>query len=460
MAGQTTVTAVRKRKTIMKHERHSTLWVSTLTVIAILLVGVLIGKGWERTGYASETYEDLQIFAEVMAQVKKHYVEETKTKDLVQGAVRGMLTSLDPHSSYMTPEMYKEMQVETKGEFGGLGIQIGIKENRLTVIAPIEDTPAFAAGIQAGDFITKVNDDLTKDLTLMEAVQKMRGQKGTTCILTIMREGIDSPLTFNLTRDIIKIQSVRSTVYEGTTGYIRITQFQESTPEDLSDALESLKEKEIQGLILDLRNNPGGLLTAAVGVSEQFLESGKMVVSIKGRNGRKDEYRARFNGDPFQYPMIVLVNQGSASASEIVAAALQDWGKAVIIGKTTFGKGSVQTILPLSDGSGLRLTTAKYYTPKGESIHSVGVKPDIIVEPKAVTVAQVGDSKGEAPGTPSASISPHPSTSTSFEEKTSPEGETEEEKENGIPENDVQLQKAMELLKTWKVFKQLKPLPS
>ncbi len=442
----------------MKQERNSTVWVSSLTVIAILLVGVLIGKGWERTGYASETYEDLQIFAEVMAQVKKHYVEETKTKDLVQGAVRGMLTSLDPHSSYMTPEMYKEMQVETKGEFGGLGIQIGIKDNRLTVIAPIEDTPAFAAGIQAGDFITKVNGSPTKDLTLMEAVQKMRGQKGTTCTLTIIREGIDSPLIFTLTRDIIKIQSVRSKIFEGTTGYIRISQFQESTPDDLSKALESLKEEEIQGLILDLRNNPGGLLTAAVGVSEQFLESGKMVVSIKGRNGREDEYLARLNGEEFKFPMIILVNQGSASASEIVAAALQDWGKAVIIGKTTFGKGSVQTILPLSDGSGLRLTTAKYYTPKGKSIHSVGVKPDIVVEPKTLTVAKVGESKDEAPGTPSASISPQPSTPTISEEPTTPEGEAV--KENDVPENDVQLQKAMELLKTWKVFKQLKPLPS
>jgi len=442
----------------MKHERHSTMWVSSLTVIAILLAGVLIGKGWERTGYASETYEDLQIFAEVLDKVKKHYVEETKDKELIQGAVRGMLTSLDPHSSYMTPEMYKEMQVETKGEFGGLGIQIGIKDNRLTVIAPIEDTPAFTAGIQAGDFITKVNEDPTKDLTLMEAVQKMRGQKGTTCTLTIVREGIDSPLIFTLTRDTIKIQSVRSKVYEGTTGYIRITQFQESTPNDLSKALEDLNEKEIQGLILDLRNNPGGLLTAAVGVSEQFLESGKTVVSIKGRNGREDEYLARLNGEAFNYPMIILVNQGSASASEIVAAALQDWGKAVIIGKTTFGKGSVQTILPLSDGSGLRLTTAKYYTPKGKSIHSVGVKPDIVVEPKALTVAQAEATKGDTPGTPSASISSHPSTPTSSEDTTLPK--EEKEKGNGVPENDLQLQKAMELLKTWKVFKQLKPLPS
>ena len=437
----------------MRDERHSTLWVSGLTVIALLVIGVLIGKGWE-PGYASETYEELQVFAEVLSQVKKHYVEETETKDLVHGAVRGMLAGLDPHSSYMTPDMYKEMQVETKGEFGGLGIQIGIKENRLTVIAPIEDTPAHAAGIQAGDIIAKVNDTPTKDLTLMEAVQKMRGPKGTDVTLSVVREGHESPLIFTLTRDTIKIQSVRSKVFEGTTGYVRISQFQESTPEDLSEALKELKEKDIQGLILDLRNNPGGLLTAAVGVSEQFLESGKLVVSIKGRNDRKDEYRARADGEIYQYPMIILVNQGSASASEIVAAAMQDWGKAVIIGQTTFGKGSVQTILPLSDGSGLRLTTAKYYTPNEKSIHNVGVKPDISVEPKPIEVAQAGKSEEKAKETSATSKS---ATQTKSEDKETQEKDSEEDKEDQVPEDDVQLQKAMELLKSWKVFKQLKP---
>ena len=443
----------------MKHERQSTIWVSGLTVVAILLVGVLIGKGWERTGYASETYEELQVFAEVLSQVKKHYVEETKTKDLVYGAVRGMLAGLDPHSSYMTPDMYKEMQVETKGEFGGLGIQIGIKNNRLTVIAPIEDTPAFEAGIQAGDVITKVDDSPTKDLTLMEAVQKMRGPKGTNVTLEVVREGNESPLLFTLTRDTIKIQSVRGKVLEGTTGYVRINQFQESTPEDLSQTLDELSEKNIQGLILDLRNNPGGLLTAAVGVSEQFLESGKLVVSIKGRNGRKDEYRARSNSQQHQYPMIVLVNQGSASASEIVAAAMQDWGKAVIIGKTTFGKGSVQTILPLSDGSGLRLTTAKYYTPKGESIHSIGVKPDIVVDPKAVSVAKLEESKENGESS-SDSKSPHPAAATKAATNGAKDEDTKKEKDGEVPADDIQLQKAMELLKTWKVFKQLRPLSS
>ncbi len=437
----------------MKQERHSTVWVSGLTVIIILLVGILIGKGWDRTGYASESYEELQIFAEVLSQVKKHYVEETEMKDLVHGAVRGMLAGLDPHSSYMTLDMYKEMQVETKGEFGGLGIQIGIKENRLTVIAPIEDTPAFSAGIQAGDVIATVGDTPTKDLTLMEAVQKMRGPKGTSVKLTVLREGTKKPLVFEITRDTIKIQSVRSKVIGGNTGYVRISQFQEQTPDDLSNKLESLKEKNIQGLILDLRNNPGGLLTAAVGVSEQFLKSGKLIVSIKGRNGREDEYRARANGEKYQYPMIVLVNHGSASASEIVAAAMQDWGKAVILGTTSFGKGSVQTILPLSDGSGLRLTTAKYYTPKGESIHNIGVKPDIVVDLKPTATVKTREAIEDDGQNPDTVPIPQKSTEKDGEEKT----EEKKDADNEVSPDDIQLQKALELLKTWKVFKQLRP---
>ena len=323
----------------MAHERLSTVVISGLTLTAILLVGIVIGKGGDRAGYASEPYEELQVFAEVLSQVKKHYVEETQTKDLVQGALRGMLAGLDPHSSFMTPDMFKEMQVETKGEFGGLGIQIGVKNGRLTVISPIEDTPAYEAGIQPGDTIIKVDNKPTKDLTLMEAVQHMRGARGTSVELTIEREGLENPLVFTLKRDIIKIQSVRSKLLEGNLGYVRISQFQEATVDDLSKELEKLVSKNIQGLILDLRNNPGGLLTAAVGVSEQFLESGRLVVSIQGRDGKKDEYRAKANRKNYQYPMIVLVNHGSASASEIVAAAMQDWGKAVVIGTTTFGRG-------------------------------------------------------------------------------------------------------------------------
>ncbi len=435
----------------MSHERLSTVLISGLTLTAILLVGIVIGKGGDRAGYASEPYEELQVFAEVLSQVKKHYVEETQTKDLVQGALRGMLAGLDPHSSFMTPDMFKEMQVETKGEFGGLGIQIGVKNNRLTVISPIEDTPAFEAGIQPGDTIIKVDDKPTKDLTLMEAVQHMRGARGTSVELTIEREGLEKPLIFNLKRDIIKIQSVRSKLLEGNLGYVRLNQFQEATVEDLSTELEKLVSKNIQGLILDLRNNPGGLLTAAVGVSEQFLESGRLVVSIQGRNGKKDEYRARASGKNYQYPMIVLVNHGSASASEIVAAAMQDWGKAVVIGTTTFGKGSVQTILPLSDGSGLRLTTAKYFTPNGKSIHSIGVQPDIVIDPKPAQLAKQESSEGKKDESAVGSPAPAPT------KPPAPSVPQDKDQTQPIPPDDLQLLKAVEMLKSWKVFKQLKP---
>ena len=437
----------------MAKERISTVLISGLTLTAILFIGIFIGKGGDGTGYASETYEELQVFAEVLSQVKKHYVEETKTKDLVQGALRGMLAGLDPHSSFMTTEMFKEMQVETRGEFGGLGIQIGIKDQRLTVIAPIEDTPAFAAGILAGDTIIKVDETLTKDLTLMEAVRHMRGRRGTSVNLTVIREGVEEPLVFTITRDIIKIQSVRSKLLEGNVGYVRLSQFQESSAEDLTKELEKFSDKGLQGLILDLRNNPGGLLTAAVGVSEQFLESGRLVVSIQGRNEKKIEYRAGANSKHFQYPMIVLINHGSASASEIVAAAMQDWGKAVVIGTTSFGKGSVQTILPLSDGSGLRLTTAKYYTPKDKSIHSIGVQPDIVIDPKTIQAAKADTSeggKGEKTANTAMATIPKP-------KSTEPETPTDPNAPQPVPPEDVQLLKAVEMLKSWKVFKQLRP---
>ena len=437
----------------MAKERFSTVLISGLTLTAILFVGIFIGKGGDRPGYASESYEELQVFAEVLSQVKKHYVEETKTKDLVQGALRGMLAGLDPHSSFMTTDMFKEMQVETRGEFGGLGIQIGIKDHQLTVIAPIEDTPAFAAGIQSGDTIIQVDETPTKDLTLMEAVQRMRGPRGTSVKLTVIREGLDEPLVFTITRDIIKIQSVRSKLLEGNVGYVRLSQFQEASAEDLTKELENFTDKNIQGLILDLRNNPGGLLTAAVGVSEQFLEAGRLVVSIQGRNEKKIEYRAGANSKNYQYPMIVLINHGSASASEIVAAAMQDWGKAVVIGTTSFGKGSVQTILPLSDGSGLRLTTAKYYTPKDKSIHSIGVQPDIVIDPKAIQAAKqdtAGGKKGEKSSNTTTANTPKAETK-------EPATPADPNAPQPVPPEDVQLLKAVEMLKSWKVFKQLRP---
>ncbi len=433
-----------------------------------LILGVMLGKGWERTGHATETYEELKTFSEVLTQVQKNYVEETKVKDLVQGAIRGMLSTLDPHSAYMTPDMYKEMQVETKGEFGGVGIQIGVKENRLAVIAPIEGTPAYRAGIKSGDFITKVNDETTKDLTLMDAVQKMRGPKGSKVNLTIQRDGTPDPLQFTLVRDTIKIESVKSKVLDNI-GYVRLTQFQESTGRDLSKVLKQFKEQKLQSTILDLRNNPGGLLTAAVEVSEQFLPGGKLVVYTKGRESKKDEWMSKGKDQMDDSPMIVLVNEGSASASEIVAGALQDYGRAVIVGTTSFGKGSVQTILPLGDGSGLRLTTAKYYTPKGRSIQSTGITPDIVVKPQAsTTVAKAGEAKpGEKEGE-SKQAKPvvvpgkdQPAQNGKGQEEATPKNGTTPQLPpvdvSGEPslEQDVQLQKAVEMLKTWKIFKEL-----
>jgi carboxyl-terminal processing protease len=443
-------------------------WLYLALMVSLSLgIGILIEKGWERTGHASETYEELKTFSEVLTQVQKHYVDDTKVKDLVQGAIRGMLSTLDPHSAYMTADMYKEMQVETKGEFGGVGIQIGVKENRLAVIAPIEGTPAYRAGIKAGDFITKVNDESTKDLTLMDAVQKMRGPKGTKVHLTIQRDGTTDPMVFSLVRDTIKIESVKSRIIDNTIGYVRLTQFQEATGRDLSRTLKQFREQKVQGTVLDLRNNPGGLLTAAVDVSEQFVGNGKLIVYTKGREGKKDEWFSKTKESLEDYPMIILVNEGSASASEIVAGALQDWGRAVIVGTTTFGKGSVQTILPLGDGSGLRLTTAKYYTPKGRSIQSTGITPDIVVKLQNQTVAKAGeketkDKEAEAKaGKPSSPKESQPA-----------QKPTEDPTHrNGAPpaplpidtggefslEDDVQLQKAVELLKSWKIFKSLGP---
>ena len=443
-------------------------WMLGPMVVVALVVGVLLGKGWERTGHATETYEELKTFSEVLTQVQKSYVDETKVKDLVQGAIRGMLSTLDPHSAYMTPEMFKEMQVETKGEFGGVGIQIGVKENRLAVIAPIEGTPAYRAGIKPGDFIIKVNDEPTKDLTLMDAVQKMRGPKGSKINLTIQREGTPDPLQFTLVRDTIKIESVKSKVLDNI-GYVRLTQFQESTGRDLGKVLKQFKDQKLQSTILDLRNNPGGLLTASVEVSEQFLPGGKLVVYTKGRESKKDEWIAKGKDQMDDSPMIILINEGSASASEIVAGALQDYGRAVIVGTTSFGKGSVQTILPLGDGSGLRLTTAKYYTPKGRSIQTTGITPDIVVKAQPPTiVAKAGEPKaGEKEGDPKQTkptVVPGkdqpPQNGKGLEEGTPKNGTTPppplpDVSSDPSLEQDVQLQKAVEMLKTWKIFKEL-----
>lgn len=429
-----------------------------ITVLfAAMLSCILIGRlsiGGVTTD--SEDYEHLRVFTEVLSVVKKNYVEDIDTKTMIYGAIKGMLNSLDPHSSFMTPEQYKEMQADTKGEFGGIGIQIGLKDNILTVIAPIEDTPAFNAGIQAGDKIIKINGISTKDMGLQDAVTKMRGPRGTPVTISIFREGWKDPKDFKIVREIIKVKSVKFKVIDNKIGYVKLSQFQERTAPDLETALASLAKQNITSLILDLRNNPGGLLESSVDVSEQFLPQGRLVVFIKGRTGDKREYRTdtvrlsdaeKEKASLFtNIPMIVLVNQGSASASEIVAGALKDWNRAVVLGVQTFGKGSVQTVLPLSDKSGIRLTTARYYTPKGISIQSTGITPDIIVKQEAK-----GTEK-EYPVIREKDLEKHLKNDQKQEKPKDPEEMAPIEVSE---KDDTQLQRAIELLKTWSVFEKL-----
>ncbi|MGD0283711.1 MAG: S41 family peptidase [Dissulfurispiraceae bacterium] len=422
-------------------------WLVVTTILSFALAAALIGRWTIGTVNAQGSYEDLKTFTEVMTLIKKNYVDEVKTKDLITGAIKGMVSSLDPHSGYMPPEAFKDLQVETKGEFGGLGIQIGLKDSLLTVIAPIDDTPAYRAGIKAGDKIIKIAGESTKDMELESAVAKMRGPKGTSIVLSIFREGWTEPKDFSIVRDIIKIKSVKPKMLESSIGYIKLSQFQESTSDDLSAALASLKKKGMASIILDLRNDPGGLLNSAVDVAEQFLPPKKLVVYIKGRTGEKIEYNTE-GAKPYftDMPMVVLVNQGSASASEIVAGALKDWKRAIIIGTQTFGKGSVQSLIPLSDGSGLRLTTAKYYTPNGTSIQNIGITPDIIVKLTAKDGAvnhMVIREKDLERHLKNDNLKEEPE-----EKETTAPFEVEEK-------DDLQLQRAIDTIKTWKVFEHM-----
>lgn len=420
-----------------------------LTFVAVLLTTAALMGRWTDVRAEPESYEDLKIFTEVLSVIDRNYVEEVDTKELVQSAIRGMLSSLDPHSSFLTKRAYKEVQVDTKGEFGGLGIQISIKKGVLTVISPIEDTPAWRIGIKAGDKIIKIEDETTKDMTIFDAVGKMRGPKGTSVTISILRKGWTKLKDFTIVRDVIRIQSVKHRLIDGTVGYVKLLQFQRRTANDLSDALQELRDQDIEALVLDLRNNPGGLLQSAVDVSGKFLPEGKLVVYIKGRTGRKSEYKTRGGKHITSIPMVVLVNQGSASASEIVAGALKDWNRAIILGTKTFGKGSVQSIVPLTDGSGLRLTTSRYYTPKGTSIQNTGIEPDIVVKIEAKEGAV------EHPIIREKDLKGHLDNDTKVEAP-----DAKDDKEKAVitkvdEEDDTQLKRAVDLLKTWNVFKQL-----
>ena len=350
---------------------------AVLMVLTLSVGGSVSSKVTDSTA----TYEQLRLFTEVLSIVQNQYVDEVPPKDLIYSAIKGTLRGLDPHSSFLDPESYRDMQVETSGSFGGLGIEITLRDDILTVVAPIEGTPAYRAGLHTGDRIVKIDGLATKDMQLSDAVKRMRGKPGTKVTISIVREGWTEPKDFDIVREQIRVQSVRVHELGDGLGYLRLRQFQEQSPHDLEAALEKLSKDGMKALILDLRNNPGGLLTAAVEVSEKFIDDGRLVVYTEGRvRNQNMRFSAHAKRGYVDMPMVVLVNQGSASASEIVAGALQDWGRAVVVGTQTFGKGSVQTIIPLSDGSGLRLTTAKYFTPMGRSIHGMGITPDIIVE--------------------------------------------------------------------------------
>lgn len=331
--------------------------------------------------------EQLQKFTEVYARVKQDYVETPDSKEMINNAIRGMLTGLDPHSDYLDEESFKELQVGTSGEFGGLGIEVGMEDGFVKVISPIDDTPAQKAGLMTGDLIIRLDEAPVKGMTLNDAVKMMRGQPGTKIDLLIVREGKDKPFKVTLTRDVIKVQSVKSRMLEPGYGYVRISSFQAKTTDAVVEALNKLKaenKQNLRGIILDLRNNPGGVLNAAVGVSDAFLNDGKIVYTEGRVEDAKMEYTANAGDELDGAPVVVLVNQGSASASEIVAGALQDHKRAIIVGQKTFGKGSVQTVLPLDEKTALKLTTARYFTPSGRSIQAEGIKPDIEMKPLKV----------------------------------------------------------------------------
>ena len=434
---------------------------TNIVLISLLVAGLffLYGNRDNVEADNKDVYQNIEILTEVLRQVEKNYVEPQKAKDLIYGAIKGMVRSLDPHSSFMTKEEFRELMAETKGSFSGIGIEITVKDKVLTVVSPIEGTPAYLAGMKAGDKIIKVEGESTLDMSLMEAVKKIRGLEGTPVNLTVFREGEKKPLEFAITRGVIPLKSVRYFFLTPDIGYVRISTFQGNTSEALSEALNELeKGGKMKGLVLDMRNNPGGLLSQAIDVSEMFLDSG-IIVSTKGRSGSHDiEARAHKNSHPRVYPMIVLVNGGSASAAEIVAGALQDNERAMILGSRTFGKGSVQTILPLSDGSGLRLTTARYYTPSGKSIQSSGITPDIEItfiapekdkEKKTLRFIREEDLKGHMVGEGSGGGS-----------KTEKKAETEKEKKaRELLKKDNQVRQALQLLKSWAVFKKIKVKP-
>ena len=388
---------------------------------------------------------ELRLFTDVFARIKNDYVEPVEDRQLLEYAIRGMLSGLDPHSTYLDEEQFKELRVGTSGQFGGLGIEVGMEDGFVKVIAPIDDTPAYHAGVKAGDLVIRLDDTPVKGLNLSDAVKIMRGKPGTPIVLTIVREGVEAPIKITIVRDIINVKSVKSRMLEEGYGYIRISQFQAKTAENLTDDVKKLKEEaagKLKGIILDLRSNPGGVLNAAVAVSDAFLTDGLIVFT----EGRVEDSQLRFSATPDDIlagaPMVVLVNKGSASASEIVAGALQDQKRAIIVGTKTFGKGSVQTILPMNNGTAIKLTTALYFTPLGRSIQAEGIVPDI-------TLDNVQVSAVESKFTPvtEADLSGHLENMTNGLDKEPPEKKDKKGDVEPLVQSDNQLYEALNLLK-------------
>ena len=407
-----------------------------------------------RTADYSDTYQQLDLFGDVFERVRAQYVEEKGDDELIENAINGMLTALDPHSAYLNDEKFEDMRVNTRGEFGGLGIEVTMDNGLVKVVSPIDDTPAFRAGIEAGDYIVQIDQEPVMGLTLSEAVDKMRGKVGTEIDLVISREGAEAPIELTLVRDIIKIRSVRHRV-EGNSGYIRITTFNQNSESGVRKAVQEIKAElgnKLNGYVLDLRNNPGGLLDQAIAVSDLFLDKGE-IVSTRGRHEEDTKRDNATAGDLADgLPMVVLINGGSASASEIVSGALQDHRRAILLGTKSFGKGSVQTVVPLPGHGAMRLTTARYYTPSGRSIQAKGIEPDIVVEPAKIETYDLGNRLREEnlKGALDKKVSnDNENPEATANDSDDQDGEEAEEKEN----DDYQLLRALDLLNGLSLYK-------
>jgi len=446
--------------------RHVKLWL--LMLIAVVFWTIGNGLYGDLSAKSEDTYEELKIFSDVLELIEREYVDEVETKDLIQKAIQGMVQSLDPHSSLLPVDAFEDLQIDTKGKFTGIGIHITMQDGFVTVISPIEDTPAYKAGIKARDRIIRVDGKPAKDLR--EAVNMMRGPKGSKVEVTILREGVKKPLDFELIRDVIPIQSVKSINLKPGYGFIRLSNFTGTTTTELKKALEKMENEEVplKGLVLDLRNNGGGLLNQSIKVADLFLDEGK-ILSIKGRNEKNTKV---FNATPSstkrRYPIVVLINGGSASASEIVAGALKDHKRALILGTTSFGKGSVQTVETLRDGSGLKLTIARYYTPSGNSIQAKGIEPDIVLQHRRIDPSET---RGKEEGLlKEKDLANHLEAEPDDEENNEAEDQEDVKKKSRKQEvefrvgpltaemlqTDNQVMRALELLEGYEIFKNLK----